>query len=88
MICIVIGIGVLLLVCRWCTCLVARTTLGDVLSIDVVASFRTLGGPAFTLVGVPTRFALFSPSVDVPNMFVSFCNILMCAHFPAAVVGT
>ena len=88
MIGMVVGIGVLLLVCRWCTCLVARTTLGDVLSIDVVASFCTLRDPTFTLIGGLMWFPPFLPSVDVPNMFVSFFKILVCAHFPAAVVGT
>ena len=85
---IVVGTGVLFRVCRWCTCLVARTTLGDVVSIDVVASCCTLGDPAHTLVGVPLRFPPLLPRVDIPNMLVSLCKILECAHFPAAVVGT
>ena len=63
---------------RWWTRGVARTTLGDVASIDVVASPTTLGGWLVPTLG-SWRFS---------RIAVSWLIALACLHFSSAEVGT
>ena len=79
-----LGNGVLLLVWRWCTCHVLLTTIGEVLSIDVVDSFSTL---AIWLSRVKVVGLVFAP-LSIPMMVLSFFKTFACAHLLAAVVGT
>ena len=73
----IVGMGVLLRVWRWCTYVVALTTLGDVASVDVVALPATLGGWL-----VPTLGSwLFA------NIVVRASKALACLHLRLARVG-
>ena len=65
-----VGIGVLLLVFRWWICFVPRTTLGAVVSCDVLGA-PTLGGLGASTLG-GGRFL---------RILVSCCNIFACSIF-------
>ena len=74
----IVGMGVFLHVWRWWTCGVALTTLGDVASIDVVASPTTLGGWLVPTLG-SWRFS---------RIVVSWLMAFACLHFSSEEVGT
>ena len=74
----IIGMGVLLRVWRWCTYIVALTTLGDVASVDVEASPATLGGWLVPTLG-SWRFS---------RIVVSSLMALACLLLSSAEIGT
>ena len=74
----IVGMGVFRRVWRWWTRGVARTTLGDVASIDVVASPTTLGGWRVPTLG-SWRFS---------RIVVSWSMAFVCLHFSSEEVGT